>query len=321
MVDFSQAVELIQQGQRFIVACHRRPDSDAVGSAIGFMEILRSLGKDALLYLPEEPPPVVEFLLQGYEWVESLEGLGKFDARWAMDTAAEELLPDGLAAYTDGGPLVIVDHHSAHGEVGDVVVRDIHACATAEVVYDLSRVLGLEAIPAPARVPLYAAMSADTGGFRYSSTTAKVLRIAAEFVEGGVDPWTVNYALFERWSLAKMSLLARVVQSIETDLDGRLALLKVDARDLETTGATVHDIEGMVDYGRRLDGVEVAALVWQDGADSVKVSLRSRGQFDVSEIAVALGGGGHRSAAGAKLNMSLTAAIERVRLEASTLMP
>jgi len=315
VTEFENALEVIASGQRFIVACHRRPDADAIGSAVAFASLIETLGKEAWVYVPDRLPPSIRFLAEGTTIHTSLADSGEFDARWVMDTAATELLPAGIYEYTEGGPLVIVDHHSAHDDVGDVVVRDINACATGEIVYELAIALGLtpSELAPKARTALYAAMSADTAGFRYPSTTASNLRAAASLVEAGVDPWEVSYRLFESWSSGKLRLLGTVLDSMSVESNGRLALLRVSQAEILAAEACDFDIEGLVDYGRRIDGVQVAALAWEDADGEIHLSFRSRGNIDVSALAIKFGGGGHKGAAGARSTDDLTTTLDRIR--------
>jgi phosphoesterase RecJ-like protein len=309
-----QAIKLLQDADKVLVACHRRPDADALGSALGFAFIARSLGKEVSVFVPDALPPNLRFLACGDIQREVPDT--SFDVTFVMDTAATMLLPAGLPDKAQRGPLVIIDHHAAHDDVGDVVVRDIDACATAEVIMDMAEILGVRPVPAQAATPLYAALVADTGGFRYPSTRARVLRMAAELVDGGADPWHVAYELFEGWQPSRLRLLGAVLDSLEVSLDGRLALMFVTRKMLDDCDADDDMVEGMVNYGRMLRGVEVAALVWEfeteDGLET-KVSLRSRGEADVSAIATQLGGGGHRSAAGSQVATSLEATAEKLR--------
>lgn len=327
-MSLERALGLVRSGSRFLVSCHRRPDADALGSALGFTRYLRSIGKTAVLYVPEPLPLTLRFLPEPDEVAQRIEPGARFDSAWVMDTAAAALLPDGLPGPDARGTLVVVDHHAAHDEVGDLVLRDPAACATGEVIFKLIEAAGLPALSESIATPLYSAIVADTGGFRYASTTGDVMRLGARLVDAGADPWSVAYNLFEGWELPRLRLLGVVLDSLETELDGRLAILRVTREMLEENGANDDMVEGMVNYGRMLRGVEIAALVWEwpvmgrDGEPrmEVKVSLRSRGEVDVSEIAVALGGGGHRAAAGAQLRGDVESVLMRIREEARRLL-
>ncbi len=310
----AEAARLIHAGQRFLVTCHVRPDADALGSAIGFAGILRAIGKDAIVYSDGGVPPMLSFL-EGGEDVRAELPEGRFDATFVMDAAACELVPQ-LPKRERTGPLVVVDHHAAHGEFGDLVVREIDAVATGEVVLRLMHSLGLSEVPPRVAQPIYAAIVADTGGFRYSGTNATTHRLAAQLLERGVDPWHVASNLFEKWAPERMALLGEVLRGMQIDEDGKLAIVCVDAAMMKRSRATDDMIEGMVNYCRMLDGVEIAALLWvPNGGRDVKISLRSAGRADVAEVAVALGGGGHRAAAGASVSGDLASATARLRAE------
>jgi bifunctional oligoribonuclease and PAP phosphatase NrnA len=325
MTGLAEAVRLVRQGQRFLLTCHVLPDADAVGSMLGLAEVLRSLGKEVYLYNRDPVPPQLQFL-PGVDAVRSAFPAGvTFDATFITDTAARSLLPRQFPPTSVTGPIVIVDHHVAHDGFGDVLLRDTSACATAVVVMDFAKALGVTKLPLSASAPLYTAMVADTGGFRYPGTTAATLRVAADLLEAGVDPWQVASNVFENWSMARMRLLGLAINSIETEYAGRVAILMIPQTMLQRAGATDELAEGMVEYGRMLKGVEISIMLWErrprsdetiSGPTITRLSLRSSGVADVSRVAVAVGGGGHRAAAGATLQMDLRAGRDRVLLEA-----
>lgn len=326
-MSFEQAVALVRTGQRFLVTCHRRPDADALGSALGFARALRAIGKEAEVFVPEPLMQTVRFLTVPGEIVDHLDPNARFDATFCMDTAAKSLLPFGLPTIEERGPLVIVDHHAAHDDVGDIVVRDTSACATGEIIVRFCDAFGIAPLTREIAAPVYAAIVADTGGFRYSATRPDTLRIGARLLEAGVDPWETAYHLFEGWEAERLRLLGAVLETLETHCDGKLALLRVTRAMLEECHATDDMVEGMVNYGRMLQGVEIAVLLWEFAVDDggkrrldVKVSLRTRGLVDVSRIAIALNGGGHRAAAGAQVTSDLATVADIVVREANVLL-
>ena len=320
----AHAVKLVQDGRRFLLTCHVSPDADAVGSMLGLAEVLSALGKEVYLYNRDPIPETLRFLPRA-ELVRSTLPQGQtFDATFITDTAARSLLPRQFPSRGITGPVVILDHHLAHDDFGDVVVRDVHAPATALVVLELAAALGATPLPAAASAPLYTALVADTGGFRYPGTNPRVLRIAADLLECGVDPWRVASQVFENWSMARMRLLGLAVNTIQTAYEGRVAIVTVPLSMLDQAGATDDMAEGLVEYGRMLRGVEVAIMLWErraraeetlEGSVLTRLSLRSAGLVDVSRVAVALGGGGHRTSAGATLAHSLAKARELVLME------
>jgi phosphoesterase RecJ-like protein len=310
------ALEKIRAGKRFLVTCHVRPDADALGSALGLAATLDALGKEAVVYSEGGVPALLTFLEGKERVVDRIPDL-VFDATFVMDAAAKELVPE-LPPKDKTGPVIIVDHHAAHDGFGDLAVREIDACATGEVVMRMTHDLGVNPMPRAGAQPVYAAIVADTGGFRYAGTKAVTHQLAAELVGQGVDPWYVASNLFEKWSPSRMSLLGEVLRAMRMENEGRIAIVCVDRGMMARSGASDDLIEGMVNYGRMIEGVRVAALLWQPtGKDGeVKVSLRAGDGADVASVAVALGGGGHKQAAGASLKATLEQARGRV-LEAA----
>jgi phosphoesterase RecJ-like protein len=235
-----------------------------------------------------------------------------------MDAAAESLVPprpEGLR-----GPVVIIDHHAVHDDYGDMILREPDACATGLVVIRAMRELGLSKIPKGAARPLYAAIVADTGGFRYGSTTPETHRVAAELLELGADPWLTASHIFERWEPPRMKLLAELLGEMTLELDHQLAVLKVSQETMARAGADEQMVEGMVNYGRMLESVEIAALLWEQSDGTTKLSLRASRDVDVAVLAREFGGGGHRAAAGARCRDGLETVHEQVRILAASLL-
>lgn len=310
----AEVLDLVRRGRRFLVTCHLRPDADALGSALGWAAILRAYGKEAEVYTADRPPRSLEFL-PGLDRVLHTLPIAQtpFDASFVMDAAAAALVPPLPRPVC--GPVVMIDHHAAHDDFGDLVLREPDACATGVLVLRLMRELGMERVPADAAKPLYAAVVADTGGFRYVGTNAETMRLGAELLEAGADPWETAYNLFEGWEAERMKLLGAVLDRMDLECDGRVAVLEVSRAVLREAGADDEMVEGMVNYGRMLRGVEIAVLLWEQPASAgpvTKVSLRSSGSADVAAIAKALSGGGHRAAAGASVTGPLEVARERV---------
>lgn len=307
-----EVVELVRSKERFLVTCHRRPDADALGSALGWAAILRELGKEALVWSVDPPPRILRFLPGVEDVVEAPPEDVTWDGCFVMDAAAQQLVPPMPASLK--GPVVMFDHHAAHDDFGDIVLREPDAVATGVLVVRMMRELGLERIPASAAKGIYAAIVADTGGFRYPGTSAETLRLGAELLELGADPWDTAYHLFEGWQPERMRLLGAILDRMELALDGRVAVMRVTRAMLEEVGADEEMVEGMVNYGRMLDGVEIAILVWElitAAPPETKVSLRSTGPADVSEVAKRMGGGGHRSAAGTNVKQPLEPTLAR----------
>ena len=290
--------EALRSGSRFLVTSHRNPDGDAVGSMLGAARLLADSGREAVVFHPDPIPGPYRFLAGADAVVGSPEEVtGGFEGVVVLDVGERDRIAEVFPAGAAAAPILVIDHHMTHGELGDVVWRR-PASAVGEMLVELARHLGWPVSVEFAECA-YTAILSDTGSFRYSSTTAGCLEAAAWLVERGVQPWKVASHVYEGWPCERLRLLGDVLGTLELSCDGRLASMVVDEAMLAVRGATVDMTEGFVNYGRMVAGVEVAALLRERGAGTFRVSLRSRGRVDVSSIAADIGGGGHPNAAGA----------------------
>ncbi|MEK7280165.1 MAG: bifunctional oligoribonuclease/PAP phosphatase NrnA, partial [Nitrospirota bacterium] len=194
-------------------------------------------------------------------------------------------------------PLVInIDHHVTNTRFGHINWVEESASATGELIYYLIERLGLRITPDIATC-LYTTLLTETGNFNYSNTSSKVLRIAADLVEAGADPWKIAMSLGEN-SPERLRLLGELLINIEKSRDGKIAWFTITNALFERTKTSAEDTENLINYPRSLVGVEVALLFREVSPDSYKVSLRSKGHVNVAEIATKFAGGGHKNAAG-----------------------
>jgi len=201
-----------------------------------------------------------------------------------------------------------VDHHHDNTLFGDVNLVEVDASCTAEIVYELAILLGVEITPQIAAA-LYVGLVTDTGKFMYENTNARTHRIAADLVEAGVDVDETYRRLYEHVPIEKLRLLSRALEGIRHHCEGRLVLAYITAADYEAAGAGEEMTEGIIDHLRSVEGARVAALIrdlGDRGRAARKVSLRSSdGAVDVSAIARLHGGGGHKRAAGFSTDLEL----------------
>lgn len=296
--------QMVAESESILVACHRNPDGDAIGSLLGMSGFLRLMGKQHVAFCPDGVPPILSFLAGVEDVVSELDDEDSFDLTIVVDTADEALLPDGFPEEERRGTLVVIDHHQHHGEVGDLVIRR-DVAAVGQMLYELSKEL---VWPMDEKIAesLYASIVADTGSFRYSSTTPETHRVAAELIEHGARPWVVATALYESFSINRQRLLADVLRTLELSSNGRFAHMFATPKMLEDTGTSPADLDGMVNLGRAVDTVEISALFRVESSGEIKVSFRSKGRMGVADLARKFGGGGHRNAAGCTIDAGTT---------------
>ncbi len=304
----SQVLAELRESERFVLVTHENPDGDALGSLVAMHELLKALGKDSVMFMAADEFPLP------YEYrFFRLEGL-------------VSVIPDDVAERTivfldcgnidrnpaevikrDDAHILNIDHHHDNTHFGTVNHVVPEASCTAEIVWDLMR--GLDVEPTlPIAEALYVGLVTDTGKFMYENTGTRAHVMAAELIDAGVAVHEIYHRLYEGIPYGKLELLARGLAHVERYDGGALTLTHLSAADYLETGAEENYSEGVVDHLRSVEGTAVAGLVrdllgeGQEGRR--KVSLRATdGRVDVSRIARAQGGGGHRQAAGFSTEM------------------
>jgi bifunctional oligoribonuclease and PAP phosphatase NrnA len=292
----SRLKEAIAWADSILIAAHRNPDGDAVGSLLGMYFILEAMSKKATAFCPDGIPQSLAFL-PGAETVEKSLGNRNFDATVLLDTPQRSLFAEG---FESRGIFIVIDHHKKHDDFGDLVIR-YPSAAVGEMLYCLARAAGWP-VDRRAAVCLYTSIVSDTASFRYESTTPRTHEVAADLIALGADPKTVSSHLFESFSLARRRLLAAVLETLEIAAGGRYAQLHCTRRMIRDAGASKEDLEGMVNFARGIAGVELAALLREEDGGKIRVSLRSKGAVNASAAAERFGGGGHVNAAGVRLS-------------------
>jgi bifunctional oligoribonuclease and PAP phosphatase NrnA len=300
--DLDLVVEEIRTGERFLLTTHENPDGDALGSLLATQRILEALGKDSLMFLAaKEFPLPVEYRFLPLDEVFH-EPPADISDRVVifLDCGNIDRMPVDFLR-TDGTKVINIDHHHDNTRFGTVNLIDVDASCTAEILYDLAGMLGVE-LTAEIANALYVALVTDTGKFMYENTDARSHRMAAGLIEAGVNVNEIYRRLYEHAPIEKLRLLAHALDQIELRDDGRLSITYISADDYAATGASEALTEGVIDHLRTIDGTLVAAVVRdqpENGRASRKVSMRSTdGRVDVSAIARVHAGGGHRRAAG-----------------------
>ena len=304
------AAELLRR-DGITILCHGRPDGDTLGSGFGLWYALTGLGKAARVLCSDGLPENYAFLAPEYR-------PGDFAENYivAVDVASPALLGNLEAAY--GGRVdLCIDHHPSNTRYAGKLVLQDTAAATAEIIWELLGELG---IPMPGDGPvarcLYTGIATDTGCFRFSSTTPRCLRIAADFVESGLDTQMVNTAMFESKSRGRVALEAAVLSGIRYFLSSRCAVITVPRALQQRLEVDDSQLEGLASIPREIQGVWVGITI-KEREDGCRVSVRTTPQADASRICAAFGGGGHLRAAGCTIQGSPEQAAELLVEEAA----
>jgi bifunctional oligoribonuclease and PAP phosphatase NrnA len=305
---------VLKPGARVALTTHVNADGDGIGSEVALWHLLTARGLRPSIANPTPIPERFDFLLpDGADRSErAAKDIESADAVVVLDISDIGRLGDLQHAITRSHVVACIDHHVSPGSLPPgprLVAPD--ASATAELVFDLAGALGWE-LGADAARALYVGILTDTGAFRFSNTTPRVLRVAGALLERGVDPEEIYEAVYASAPEGRIRLIGEVLQTLVVEPDVGLAWVTVPPDALARHDATPDDLDGIVEYPRSIAGVRLALLFRQIANGRIKVSFRSLGSVDVAELAHQFGGGGHTKAAGASLEGSMAAVQERV---------
>lgn len=304
-----EIAEILVREDNFLIASHLDPDGDAIGSMFALGHILKRLGKRFGLYskqgLPERfawlNPPAAILQSPEQNWPEWL---------IALDCGNEQRLGPDLAQRLATMQVINIDHHLGNPHFGQLNWVETQKSSVGEMMACIALDLGLE-LNHKLGESLYLALVTDTGSFTYSNTQGSTLQIAAQIVASGLNLDSFNARMQRQWSLRKIQAHGMAMQKAGLYLQGKAGVITADSEIQRRFQATSEDFEGLVNYMRQIRGVIVAVSLLQE-QENIKFSLRSWGEVDVSAVAIQLGGGGHRNAAGGKLPLSLKQALARI---------
>ena len=297
----------LMERDRYAIVTHRRPDGDTLGSAAVLCLGLRKLGKTAYILQNPEITEKYAHLHRGLTKTQaSLE-----DTLISVDVASSNMLPECFAPLADR-ILLRIDHHGTATSFTPWELVEPGAAACGEVIYDVLSQMGVQ-LDVPMANALYTAVSTDTGCFRYANTTANTFRVAAACAAVSPDLFQINQVLFDTNSLGRLRLQGWIIENALFLAMGQIAICALPL-DLERQlGLTEDDMENISGFPRSIEGVKVAATLRENPDGCVKLSVRAVPGYDAAAICARFGGGGHKGAAGATLDMPLKDAISAVR--------
>ncbi len=317
MPEFGQVIKLLTREKSFYLLSHVLPDGDSVGSLLALGEALQQLGKRVKMFIPGKVPYKYEFL----------EGSREISADLLFDGCSTVVALDcsdlgrtgELRHQIENVPVLInIDHHISNQLFGTVNLVDASASATGEIVFELLSAMEVNLTPSIATA-LYVALATDTGSFKFDNTTSQTHRIAAALIEQGVHPGAISPRIFDLHPLPYFLLLKEVLSTLELYCGQRIAVLTASRDMLDRCRAREEDMDGIVNYSRNIEGVELGLLFYTGKNQEVKVGFRSA-KIDVSRLAEKFNGGGHAKAAGCRVEGSYPEVKARVLAEAEALL-
>ena len=295
----------IAENKKTLILYHVRPDADAVGSAFALRELFRVMEIPAYCACSDDIPERLLFLADGVQGSAILDDDMKIDYERiiSVDSASPSQL-GSLFERLHRDVDIMIDHHAKGTVYADNYI-DPTSAATGEIIYRMARRMVelkyIDRIPERTLNCLYAAISADTGCFKFSNTTPQTMRIAAELIEAGVDFSRINTLLYDSKPLLQLKAEGEAIYRLRTYMDGRISSVVFPYSLKCSLGASSEHLETLIDVARSVEGAEVSFVVKQNTEEKLfNVSMRSAGDIDVSEICARFGGGGHQRAAGCR---------------------
>ncbi|MCX6538090.1 MAG: bifunctional oligoribonuclease/PAP phosphatase NrnA [Acidobacteria bacterium] len=284
----------LRRHQRIVVTSHVRPDGDAIGSALALAGALKAIGKDACV-INRDPVPVPLTEFPGVSDIVVAETV-------PADTEALVVLECGDLERTGLGGLdhcvvINVDHHQGNTGYGNIRWFDATYAAVGEMVFEMIDELGAPVTPEMA-TQLFVAIVTDTGSFRYPGVSPRTFAMSGRLVAAGADPVLTARRLYDSNTLGRLRLQAAVLQSLDIQASGRLALLHLDDAMLAAAGAASEDTDGLINLPLSVKAIQAVVFFKHAGDGTYRVSFRSKGHIDVGAIARSFAGGGHKNASG-----------------------
>lgn len=289
-------------GRKIAVIGHARPDGDCIGSQVALARVMTAAGFDVICVNPDPVPRRLLFLVEGMTFLRTDDVAKTTEDRAAIFVdCADHLRAGERLKLHYPAPVAVIDHHLSNVGYGTTNLVDSASAATCEILAGMffDNELPVDAQSAKA---LYTGILTDTGQFRFNSTSRRCFVLAGELVARGASPSEAGYQLYERETAGKLKLLQHFLASLKLECGGKVCIGMLPPGIFESTGSNGEDTEGLVDYARSIEGVEIGALIEQRSDGTVKASLRAKDPaYRMDLVAAQFNGGGHACAAGLNL--------------------
>lgn len=299
MISASAAASFLERSDKFVILTHASPDGDTLGSAYALADALCALNKRVFVVCPDKIPEKFGYLIKEYEAFEP-------ETVVAVDIADEKLLGSLYDRYS-GRAALCIDHHSSNTKYTEMLYLEADAAAACECIYNVINELGTKITPYMASC-LYTGIATDTGCFKFSNTTPRSHRYAAELIEKGADYGEINRVMFEVKSRGRIAMERKVLENIEFYYGGRCAVITVTRDMIKETGCPLGDLDGVTAMSRQIEGVQIGVTIKEKPDGKYKVSLRTFEPYNAADICAVFGGGGHIRAAGCEFSCDIESA-------------
>ena len=308
---YRELAKVIKKSESILIFPHINIDGDAMGSSVALCHGLRSMGKNAYILVEDEISDNLRFLDNGYV-ITDFDTVIRPDLNICVDCGETGRFPKRAEKFFDADITMCIDHHGTSKGIADYNIIEPDAAATGELVYLLLKELKVN-FDREISNSIFTAITMDTGNFQYSNTDARAHLIVADLYKYGLQANKVSINIYENNSWARIETEALVLEKLEFLEDGKVAIGMVTRDILNKTGCKMNETEGIVKTIRGISGVEIAALIKEDGPAKTRVSLRAKANGDVARVAKLFGGGGHIKAAGCTIDEDIETAADMIK--------
>ncbi len=318
-IGIPQCLQVLSSAKNIVITTHQNPDGDAIGSSLGLYHFARTLGINAVVINTSPTPSNLSFLpsagsIHVYSPEVDDQAIQTADAIFILDlNSSKRIQTMEESVLRSPAKKVLIDHHQNPTIIPDVPVIDTDSCSTCELIYHIICASGVTFSKEMA-TSIYTGIMTDTGSFRFSRTKADVFRIAGALVDYGADPVAIAENVFNSSGFNRTVLLGKALGSMQLFYDGKLSVMTVTADDFLQTTALEEDTEGFVQHTLTISGVVMGILFIElPNANTVKISIRSKGDVRANDLAAEFNGGGHVNAAATRIhNRSLSETREMI---------
>ncbi len=306
-------IEEIKNAKTIVILTHETPDGDAIGSCLAMKLALKQIGKNADVII-KEVPRIFDFLPQR-EYIKTSSDIQEYDLAISLDCADFKRMV-GNEYFEKAKQTIVIDHHSSNKMYGNINFVNPVSPACCQILIGMFQYFNIN-IDKELGTCILTGIITDTGGFRYSGVNSDTFEFAAELLEKGVNVSNVYKRVLDTRTKANFELMRKIIDRMEFLEDGKVTFTYITGKDLEEVNAEIGDHEGLVEFSRDIEGVEVSVFIRQrdNEEDVYKVSMRSNDYVNVSDVCLMFGGGGHERAAGAIIQGNIEQVKQKIMKE------
>jgi phosphoesterase RecJ-like protein len=318
MNNFNEITKLLEKNNSFLITSHKNIDGDAIGSELALYFILKKLNKKPIILNQDRLPRIYNFLPDS-DKVHCLEdnyiNIKNIDVGIIVDCSNFERIEETYKILKNIKNIINIDHHNSNKKFGKLNYIDSSASSVGEIIYDLIKFINLDLLDEKISTCLYTAIITDTGSFRYSNVSSKTFSVVSDLASQGIKPNLIADNIYNRNTYSGLKLLGKALLTLEVDKSNYVSWLTITRDMLNNTEANDEEVEGIIDMARTLENTEVSILFRETKDNKIKVSFRSKGDFNVNKFAGKFNGGGHPNSSGCVCSGKIAEVKEKILSE------